>query len=408
MIATLSITFTPQITGNHRVCWKKTTDLTYNCSTIVAGVAGVPVTANISVTVVDDPCEPATFEGYVQPTCEPEASTLNRTDFPDVIYTCGLCDCPVDYVYNPATGFCEQVAYFAATPSSTTFVYTLQAGNVSALYGQSGASLYEDITSLTPLAGYQSGTYKVFTGSPGFTTPITVQQISDPTNDVFDSQGSTAEGRLNRVGLWAFKTGGGSKWGDSPSTQYEWLPLTYCLNIPTTQTYIFAIAADNQTRARLSSDGGTTYSELVTLYSNTIPANPTSTASVQGTFNTWHMFPITLAAGNYILELSGWNWPLSSAAFGAEIYNLPVGSASDVWPAQQTMIGFMKSTAVTVADFEPYILFTTRDLRSGNIVVVDPSGSPQPTFTCPSGGTLSTCYGGVSCVTVDQQPCAGL
>lgn len=406
MIVTLSITFTPQVTSNHRVCWKKTTDASYDCTTIVAGVAGTPVTANIPVTVIDSPCEPATFEGYVQPTCETEGSLLNRTTFPNVIYTCGLCDCPVDYTYNPATGFCEQVTYFAATPSATTFVYTLQAGGQTAIYGQDGASLYEDITSLIPLAGYQSGTYKVFTGSPGFATPITVQQVSDSANDVFDSQSLSSEGRLNRVGLWGWN--GGNKWGDAGTTFKEWLPLTYCLNIPITQTYIFAIAADNQTRARLSSDGGATFNELVTLYSNTIPADPTSTATVQGTFRTWHMFPITLAAGNYILELSGWNWPGSSATFGAEIYNLPVGSASDVWPTQQTMIGFMKSTTVTVADFEPYILFTTRDLRAGNIVVVDPLGSPQPTFTCPSGGTLSTCYGGVSCVTVDQQPCVPL
>jgi len=271
MIVTLSITFTPQVTSNHRVCWKKTTDVSYDCTTIVAGVVGVPVTANIPVTVVDDPCEPATFEGYVQPTCEPESSLLVRTDFPDVVYTCGACDCPAGYVYNPSTGFCESVTYAAATPSSTTQVYSIVLGDTNGGYGIAGARLYQDITGLGELAAYQNtgGTagYNVFSGPPSFSTgpigtPIPVSTLN-----------TVIANRLNNAGIWA-QNSAALDWGDTGSgTELDWLPVRFCLDIPATQTYIFGIAGDNQARARLSSDNGATYQTLITLYSNTIPVD---------------------------------------------------------------------------------------------------------------------------------------
>ncbi len=89
MTITLSITFTPQVSLNHRICYKETTDATYTCTIVTGMVAGTPYTANINVTVPSgtESCDPITFEGYVQPTCEPEASSLNRTPFPNMTYT---------------------------------------------------------------------------------------------------------------------------------------------------------------------------------------------------------------------------------------------------------------------------------------------------------------------------------
>lgn len=88
MIINLEITFTPQTSIDHRVCWKETTDSSYDCSTIATGcVAGVPKTVSINVTVFNESCDDITYEGYVQPICEPEASLLNRTAFPNVTFT---------------------------------------------------------------------------------------------------------------------------------------------------------------------------------------------------------------------------------------------------------------------------------------------------------------------------------
>lgn len=418
-LATLSITFTPQVTSNHRVCWKKTTDLTYDCSTIVAGTAGTPVTANITVTVVDDPCEPATFEGYVQPTCEPESSPLVRTDFPDVVYTCGACDCPAGYVYNPTSGFCEQVTIEAALPDNTNQVYTFQNGETNGSYGQNGAKLHDDITPYVfptppatqqPLIGYEpSAPYKIFIGSG----PATLgTQLTSPVgvSTLFKSN-SASTGRLNIAGLWAYKNPpppippdpNPDKWGDTGSgTDGLWLPLRYCLNIPTTQQYIFAMAADNQIRARISTDNGATFTDVLTMYANTIPFNGGSPVGVE-IFRWWHMFPITFESGNYILELSGWNSPNTDTAFASEIYTLQVGTDTDVWPAQKTMKALIKSTTANISDLAPYILFSTSSLKNNNAAVTAPSVSP--TFSCPSGGTVSNCYGGISCVTVDPLPC---
>ena len=88
MIATLSITFTPQTSINHRVCWKETTDTLYDCSTIATScIAGIPKTVTISVTVFNESCDPIVYEGYVQPVCEPESSLVARTSFPNITFT---------------------------------------------------------------------------------------------------------------------------------------------------------------------------------------------------------------------------------------------------------------------------------------------------------------------------------
>lgn len=162
MIATLSITFTPQITSNHRVCWKETTDVSYDCTTIVAGIAGVPVTANISVTVFNETCDPVTFEGYVQPTCEAEGSLLNRTAFPNVIFTpdnpClfweAICAPGVDRVdvIDPGSGY---------TPGGTInpTITGDGAGATATCYITDGTIVAVPLTITNPGSGYNDGFY---------------------------------------------------------------------------------------------------------------------------------------------------------------------------------------------------------------------------------------------------------
>ena len=394
MIVTLSITFTPQVTSNHRVCWKKTTDVSYDCTTIVAGVAGVPVTANIPVTVMDSPCEPATFEGYVQPTCEPEGSSLNKTTFPNVIYTCGACDCPEGYVYNPGTGFCEQVTIAAANISTGATIYSIQKAPRVGSNGPNRSRLYEDITSkIFPINAWLNGVTYPAVDNAGAGTTLTLD-ASIPANQILTNSVTTG-GRLNGCGI-------NSTPGWPGAAASPWLSVTYCITVPETKQYIFAIGGDNEVKADIRFNSVGPYVNIVNLWGGTSPNPVSAGSSTTYPFSIWHMFPITLNAGTHIIRLSGRN-ALDNFTFGGEIYNMTRAE-------MLTFINTAYSDPGNVSPYtapnalSPYILFSTKQLVvSPPLTTVLPGQSA--TYSCPGGGEVNFCYGLSSCITVTTTPC---
>lgn len=317
------------------------------------------------------------------------------------------CECPPGYEFNLATNACELITIEPATPSGGVTV-PIVAGDTAYSYGSTGARLYEDISSKAfPLNAWQDSTicpptlpyctagYQVYE-SAGVGSILNIDAIADPGNPVFvNSPATLTDGRLNIAGIWA--TGYGIE---------EWLPVEFCISIPKTQTYIFAIAGDNQVKASITSttfNGGVTDFELVNLWGSTDPTGVPSDTGVTRTFSIWHMFPITLPAGNHTLKLAGYDFG-TTATFGAEIYDIPIGNPLDVWPTDQTLYAFMNSTTVTVSDLEPFILFTTRDLVQTPPLLVAAPGETI-TWECPSGTVLSECYGVPSCISIDSIPC---
>lgn len=85
---TLQVTFTPAVSGNHRVCWRLGPSGPYNCTTIVTGIIAVPLDAYITINyaTLNLVCDGSTIEGYVQPICVPESYTGLRTAFTNVYY----------------------------------------------------------------------------------------------------------------------------------------------------------------------------------------------------------------------------------------------------------------------------------------------------------------------------------
>lgn len=314
------------------------------------------------------------------------------------------CECPAGYTFNPATNSCEQFFIEPAIPSGGRTVPIVSGGNSEA-YGDFGARLYEDVSGkIYPLNGYQapvgtdgctgSGCY-IVKENAGTGTTIAIEQISNVANDIFDNQGSATQGRLNIAGIWA--TGYGIE---------EWLTVEFCINLTATKTYIFAIAGDNQIRASITSttfNGGVTDLNLVNLWCSSSPSGSSPNSSITNTFKFWHMFPITLPAGNHILKLAGYDLG-TPAAFGAEIYDIPVGNAGDVWPTQQTMRALMASTTVTIADLAPFIAFTTESLVQTPPLLIAAPGQTI-TWSCNSGGTLDFCNGAPQCIYADSIPC---
>lgn len=317
------------------------------------------------------------------------------------------CQCPEGYTFNPATNACEQTTIEPAVPSGGATV-PIVAGGTSPSYGSGSSRLYEDIsTKIFPLNGWSDASlcplispgctvgYQVYE-SAGVGTVLAIDAISAAGNNVFTNfPAGYTEGRLNNVGIWA--------------TGYpvdEWLPVEFCINLPASKTYIFAIAGDNQIRASITSTtfmGGVANFNLVNLWGSFSPSGTPTSTGVTRTFAIWHMFPITLPAGSHILQLSGYDFG-TPAAFGAEIYDIPVGTPGDVWPTDQTLNAFIASTTVTVADLAPFIAFSTEQLIQTPPLLVADFGETI-TWTCPDGGPVDFCNGAPQCIITDSIPC---
>lgn len=74
--ATITVNFTANYAGPHRICWRQCGVGSYVCTNIVE-CAGGGNACSITISVMVDPesCDPICFEGYIQATCNPESSS---------------------------------------------------------------------------------------------------------------------------------------------------------------------------------------------------------------------------------------------------------------------------------------------------------------------------------------------
>lgn len=85
--ATITVNFTSNYAGPHRVCWRMGSSGPYDCSTVVSCLGGGnPCSAIIPVMVDNSTCDEVDFNGYTQAACELESSLNNRIPF-SVIFT---------------------------------------------------------------------------------------------------------------------------------------------------------------------------------------------------------------------------------------------------------------------------------------------------------------------------------
>ena len=82
VLTTLTVDFNSNFTGQHRVCWRISPGVVYDCTTVVyCGGAGSPCSVSISITVDDESCDPVIYQGYVQATCNDVGSMVGRIPF---------------------------------------------------------------------------------------------------------------------------------------------------------------------------------------------------------------------------------------------------------------------------------------------------------------------------------------
>lgn len=149
------------------------------------------------------------------------------------------------------------------------------------------------------------------------------------------------EGPLNRCGIWTCPAG-----SDTPYS--KWIGFSRTITAPATKTYYIGMAADNNFRFKV--DG-------------TIIREETSCSNGEN-FKIWHIYPVSLTAGQHIIEMEGRNCG-SSASFGAEIYN-------------NTPAELAAATSYSGLN----LVFSTKDMIGLNY--------ENGVYVCPSGYALNT------------------
>lgn len=167
--ATMTVNFTSNYNGPHRVCWRIGNSGPYDCSTIVnCPGLGNPCQAVIPITVDNNTCSPVNFNGYVQAACELEASLNGRIPF------------SVDFIPNPDCKkwdvTCSAVGVTSYTVTSPGGGYTPGSnpplsivgggGSGAAAYGVVGDGGVKTFTITNGGAGYLGGGSGTITGVP--------------------------------------------------------------------------------------------------------------------------------------------------------------------------------------------------------------------------------------------------
>lgn len=200
--------------------------------------------------------------------------------------SCSGSQCPAGWTLSPDASACIMTTSINATPPTGALIQVVAATNGA--YANFGALVYN--------SGYAND------GTGTINVQINSFPWNNPSQDLFD-------GALNRCGVW----GAGAIPINTP-TGFS-IPFT----VPTAGTYYIAIAGDNA--GEVTVDGNV----IITQNPTTMAASIGSQLPVyagQGiavAFKFWHIYPVTLAAGNHYIGCQGINFG-GAAGFGAEIY----------------------------------------------------------------------------------------
>lgn len=192
--ATITVNFTSNYAGQHRICWRTGGVGAYDCTTLVACTGGgAPCSGLIPIMVDNDTCENVDFDGYVQAACEVEGSLNGRISFAVTFVpnptcdkwdvTCNAVGIPEYNVLYPGSGYSV-----GATPALTIIggggsaaaahgvigdggikTFTITLGGSAYLGGGSGT--VNDVPAVT-LTGVGSGALFDVTITAGVVTAI--------------------------------------------------------------------------------------------------------------------------------------------------------------------------------------------------------------------------------------------
>lgn len=161
--ATLTINFTSNYAGPHRVCYRLNNTGAYDCTTVVTCTGGGAFcSATINIMVDNETCDSVEYDGYVQATCEDIGSLVGRVPF------------VITFIPNPTckgyTVTCDKVSilqvdvtnmgsgYNPALPPAVTIAPPVSGTQATATAVISDNGILTANTT-NPGAGYVDGTY---------------------------------------------------------------------------------------------------------------------------------------------------------------------------------------------------------------------------------------------------------
>ena len=212
--ATITVNFTAQYVGPHRVCYRIVGDPSYTCTVpggpgpgfhpICSG-GGLPCSYDIPITVDNETCTQIDYEGYVQPACESETSLNGRVPFtvsfiPDPAcngYDVTCNDSPVGTIAVTAPGSGYVAGTFAVPlvgggGTGATANAVIGNGEIKTISGDGAGTGYIDGVftgvALLPIGGAGVGQTADITVAGGVLTVITLNNpgTGNITGDTFN------------------------------------------------------------------------------------------------------------------------------------------------------------------------------------------------------------------------------
>lgn len=294
---------------------------------------------------------------YQQIDTNPCSPTYNQTQTGSLYQAnsvdCGFtaCNCPPGYTVKPDNSGCYIVESVPVNGSpnpgtpKTLLPYQYHS------YGNYGIVVY---TGGFNIQGAATGTPTINNTNPFW---------FNPSGGAF-----TFQGPLNRCGLWT-----------QTMLENQAIGFSVCINVPTTKTYLIGMGVDNYGGIRIN---GTT---IVT--QNPVAMGNALSVGIDVTFKYWNVYPVTLQAGENVIEVTGVNTDLV-AVLGIEIYDCSVS----------TLIN-----ATSYGDLGSALLFSTKDYFNQVIPIYGTGGVG---YTCPFGYSLKTCnLATPTCVRVTYTSC---
>lgn len=280
----------------------------------------------------------------------------------------GVCNgggCAPGYTLSPDGTLCIKTTSTPATPPSGPLIGVGPASNGA--YSNFGAVVYQ----------------------PGYATngtgTIQTQINSFPWNNPADN---SVDGALNRAGIW----------GTTAVPDNQPIGFSIPLFVPVAKTYYIGVAGDN--KMTITVDGVVVVDQDPTAIGASIATQIPAYAG-QGialAFKIWHIYPVTLPAGNHYIGLEGTNFG-GAAGVGAEIYDntiLELQSAQ-LQPAYVADPGTFPLTSNFYSNLN--LIFSTR-MAQGQFF----TSGINNAYSCPSGQGLDPTQTPPQCVLIQTQP----
>jgi hypothetical protein len=246
--------------------------------------------------------------------------------------------CPIGYELSLDSTYCLLEETIQAI-SPTSPENTVAVGD--SFYGDCGTYIYD--------LGYN------FNGT-GISNQITVANAFWKNGSgTCVADGNTNDGPLNRSGLWA-----------TTSISDQDVGFSVCIDISIEKTYYFGFGCDNYGILRIDGE---------TIIQQNEAALDAQYGIAGAPFHVWHIYPVTLTAGQHVIELIGHN-VISPAGMGAEIYD---NTSAEIISA--TSYGMLN------------LLFSTKDYIGTPVQI----GTDGIGYTCPIGYSLAYCESPIVC-----------